>query len=331
MDPEGGFFVSMRIINLVTSILHVYSEKTGRWIPPPEANSFAAIIEPELERLAAREDDQDLFSLTKGDWDEITTILLSRAPDIFPRKLLAGAKELPLDCVDFFAGFRSAGATYLPFWSDGYPPLLREIPDPPLGLSVAGDAALATKPSVAVVGSRFAAGWAVEWATGFGRLASDAGIAVVSGGAYGCDAAVHAGMLQGRFDEVGAIVVFAGGLDCPYPRHNIRLFEDIVASGGCLVSERGPGSRCRPHDFLARNRIISGLATGTVIVQAAERSGAMVTARFAADQGREVMVVRPPRADVRAAGNEILLGDGAHELGQPADAIGGLIPVLMSS
>lgn len=323
--------MSIRVLNLVTSILHVYSAKSGKWIPPPAANSFAAMIEPELECLAASTHYQDFFSLGSGDWRDVLGILRSSASWILPRKIGADAGSLPADCVEFFAGLKSTGATYLPFWSDDYPPVLREIADPPLGLAVAGDASLIRRSSVAVVGSRFAAGWALDWANRFGRLASAAGIAVVSGGAYGCDAAVHAGMLQGRFDDVEAIVVFAGGLDCPYPRHNVRLFEDLVASGGCLVSERAPGSRCRPHDFLARNRIISGLAKGTIIVQAAERSGAMVTARYAADQGRDVMVVRPPFSDVRASGNERLLGDGALELGLPADAIVGLKEALAGS
>ena len=323
--------MSIRILNLVTTILHVYAAKSGKWIPPPAANSFAAMIDPDLESLATSGHCQDFFSLGAGDWREVLRILRTSGSWILPRRVDADIERLPTACVEFFAGLKSTGATYVPFWSDEYPSILREITDPPLGLAVAGDAALIRRPSVAVVGSRFAAGWALEWATGFGRLASAAGIAVVSGGAYGCDAAVHSGMLQGRFDNVDAIVVFAGGLDCPYPRHNVRIFEDIVASGGCLVSERAPGSTCRPHDFLARNRIISGLSTGTIIVQAAERSGAMVTARYAADQGRDVMVVRPPLPDIRASGNERLLGDGAIELGLPGEAIGGLMETLARS
>lgn len=312
--------MSMRVLNLVTSILHVYSQHTGRWIPPPAADSFAARMVPDLEGLEL--DHEDPAAYDESAWRVILRELLSCVPELFPPRLARDASMLPGACGIFFAGIKATGASYIPFWDDAYPAVLRQITDPPLGLAVAGDSSLLLRPSVAVVGSRFAAAWALDWATGFGRLAAAAGVGVVSGGAYGCDAAVHSGMLSGRFDNVPAIAVFAGGLDRPYPKHNIRLFEDIMASGGCLVSERASDARCRPHDFLARNRIISGLALATVIVQAAERSGAMVTARFAADQGRDVWVVRPPQTDIRATGNEILMGDGAPALGDPEEALG---------
>lgn len=322
--------MSMSILNFSTAILHVASQKSNRWIRPPDPALFAACLNTGICSLWDEGPLPDPAVASQRDWKEVVDRLVPAMPEIFPAKIAADLDGLGRACHDFFVGLRSAGAAYLPFWSEGYPKLLRQIIDPPLGLSVAGDVSLLLRPSVAVVGSRFAANWALEWANDFGRLSSAANIPVVSGGAYGCDAAVHNGMLAERFDGVPAIAVFAGGLGCPYPRHNIRLFEDISGSGGCLVSERFIDARCRPHDFLARNRIISGLAMGTIIVQAAERSGAMVTARFAADQSREVWVVRPPYPDVRASGNQALVDDGAMVLGRPVDAMVELAGSLMT-
>ena len=323
--------MSISILNFSTAILHVASQKANRWIRPPDPAVFAACLNTGICSLWDDGPLPEPASASRSDWGEVVNRLVPAMPEIFPQKIAADLDGLIRACHDFFVALRSAGAAYIPFWSEGYPGLLRQISDPPMGLSIAGDGTLLLRPSIAVVGSRFAANWAVEWANDFGKLSSAADIPVVSGGAYGCDAAVHNGMLAARFDAVPAIAVFAGGLGCPYPRHNIRLFEDIAASGGCLVSERSLDARCRPHDFLARNRIISGLSLGTIIVQAAERSGAMVTARCAADQSRDVWVVRPPFPDIRAAGNQCLLDDGAMGLGRPVDAMVELAASLMTS
>ena len=331
--------MSIQILNFTTAILHVASQHLNRWIRPPDPTVFAASLSPDIFGLWGGEHlDLDLqsgqlsepLSASQNFWREVVSTLVPAMPEIFPPKIRSDLDGLARLCYEFFSEVRQASATYLAIWDEGYPALLRQIVDPPLGLTVTGDATLLCRPSVAVVGSRFAANWAIDWASEFGRLATAADIPVVSGGAYGCDAAVHTGMLTTQFDRVPALAVFAGGLGMPYPRHNIRLFEDIVASGGCLVSERFIGAGCRPHDFLARNRIISGLSLGTIIVQAAERSGAMVTARFAGDQSREVWVVRPPYSDVRAAGNEALVADGAMVLGRPVDAALELAAALMS-
>jgi DNA processing protein len=143
---------------------------------------------------------------------------------------------------------------------------------------------------------------------------------VVSGGAFGCDIAAHLGVLRGRFNPAPAICVFAGGLARLYPRANDRVFRQLLATGGVLVSERLWYASCRPRDFTARNRIIAGLSGLTVVMQAAQRSGALVTARLALDRGADVAVLHHPQDDVRARGSQQLLADGAvgfytvHEL-----------------
>ncbi|MEY4630295.1 MAG: DNA-protecting protein DprA [Pseudomonadota bacterium] len=314
--------MSIAFLNLVTAMLHVGSQRLGRWIPPPDPAGFAGLLDPALDLpVVAKDGEFSWWDTNESFWQEATHVLVPGLPEVFPRPLAVDLSGLAEACHLFFQEVRDSGFSYLPFWDATYPQLLREIPDPPLGLVVGGDAMVLREAAVSVVGSRCAANWALEWAAEFGALAARAGLGVVSGGAYGCDTAVHSGMLSARFDRVPAIAVQAGGIANPYPRANGRIFADIAASGGCLVSERAVHAPCRPHDFLVRNRIVSGLSMVSVIVQAAERSGAMVTARLAASQGRDVWVVQPPCADVRAAGNAILMADGATVLSDPGAAI----------
>jgi DNA processing protein len=168
-----------------------------------------------------------------------------------------------------------------------YPPLLREIADPPFALWTEGDRSLLPKTSIAIVGSRRASHYSVNVA---GRLSADLaerGIAVVSGLARGIDAAAHSAAL----DAGGMTVAVLGtGIDVVYPRDNRRLFER-VRTAGLLVTELPPGTAPLAQNFPFRNRIISGLSLGTVIVEASARSGSLITARLAAEQGREVFAV----------------------------------------
>ena len=195
--------------------------------------------------------------------------------------------------------------------STSYPELLRGLADPPAVLfSTAGVerlAELAGEPTVAIVGARRCSGYAREVAYELGRSLGAAGVTVVSGLALGIDAEAHRGAVDARG---GAIAVLAGGPDVPYPRTNRSLYER-VRRGGAVVSELPPGTRPFRWGFPARNRIMAGLARITVIVEAAERSGSLITAEFAADIGREVAAV-PGRVTARiAAGSNRLLHDGA--------------------
>lgn len=206
-----------------------------------------------------------------------------------------------------------------------YPPLLRTIIDPPLLLWVRGDPAVLRLPGVAVVGSRQAnsAGRDVAF-----QLAADlaaAGLVVTSGFARGIDAAAHRGALStGR-----SLAVLGCGLDQAYPSDHGPL-GDSLAAAGAIVSEFPPGTPPLSHHFPLRNRTISGLSHGVVVVQAAERSGSLITARLAAEQGRDVMAVP---GDVRTganAGGHALLRDGARLIERASDVLeelGWLSPV----
>jgi DNA processing protein len=145
-------------------------------------------------------------------------------------------------------------------------------------------------------------------------LALMPGVAVASGGAFGCDIAAHHGVLDAGTRPAAAVVVFAGGLGCLYPRAHARIFAKLRERGAALLSERLWSAGCRPRDFAARNRIISGMAVRVFVMQAAARSGAAITARVATEQGREVSVLVHPERDVRAAGSRELLQDGAEPL-----------------
>ena len=196
-------------------------------------------------------------------------------------------------------------------WGDpGYPRHLTEIHDPPAVLWVRGDPAAFSRPAVAVVGSRSASSYAVAVAEQVAADLSRRGIAVVSGLARGVDAAAHGGALAGG----GAtIAVLGSGVDVIYPSEHAPLASRIAgAPAGSLVSEMPPGSPPLRHHFPRRNRLISGLSHAVVVVEAALQSGSLITARFAADQGREVMVVPGNVLSGRNEGAHGLLRDGAR-------------------
>lgn len=197
---------------------------------------------------------------------------------------------------------------------EALPERLRVIPDPPRRLYVQGAVDVLEVPAVAIVGSRRATRAGRQFAE---RLAEDlaaAGLAVVSGLAYGIDGAAHYGALRAGDGAPGAgrtVAVLGSGLGQVYPRQHAGLAAEIVESGGALVSEypadRGP----RKHQFPERNRLISGLSLGVVIVEATTKSGSLITARMAAEQGREVMAVPGPVASPLSGGCHRLLKSGA--------------------
>jgi DNA processing protein len=190
---------------------------------------------------------------------------------------------------------------------EDYPPLLREIPDPPPALFVRGDRRLLASHSVAVVGSRNATPYGVNAATLLARSLSEAGVTVVSGLARGIDIAAHRAALP---LPGSTIAVLGTGIDVVYPRTHRRAFEDI-ASGGLLVTEFAPGTPPRAGNFPVRNRIISGLALGVVVVEATPHSGSLITARMAAEQNREVFAVPGPIFSARSEGCHRLIQYGA--------------------
>ncbi|MBI3449624.1 MAG: DNA-protecting protein DprA [Acidobacteria bacterium] len=183
-----------------------------------------------------------------------------------------------------------------------YPAWLRTVPDPPALLHVLGAAEALSHPAGAVVGARIATPYGLGVAKALGRDLVVAGYAVVSGGARGIDSAAH----QGALDAGGVTVAVMGsGLDVPYPKENRNLFERIAVSGA-VVSEFPFGTGPQPRFFPFRNRIIAGLGHGVVVVEGARESGSLITARLAADFGREVFAVPGPITSS--------LSDGPHEL-----------------
>ncbi len=200
--------------------------------------------------------------------------------------------------------------------SPGFPAALASIPDPPLLVWVRGP--LPDGAALAIVGARRASTRALGCARGFAAEIAKAGIAVISGLAYGVDAAAHEGALDGRGRTVA---VLASGLDQVTPRGQTALAERILASGGAWLSEHPPGEGAQPRHFPERNRLISGLAGATLIVEAREKSGSLWTARHALEQGRDVLVVPGPIDSDLCRGTNRLLRDGATPILEPADAI----------
>lgn len=194
---------------------------------------------------------------------------------------------------------------------DGYPPLLREIHDPPETLYVRGDASLLRHPlPISVVGTRRMTPYGAAAVRAIVGPAARSGACIVSGLALGIDAAAHAAALEngGR-----TIAVLAGGVDAPSvgPRTNAALAERIAVSGGALVSERSPGSHSSKMSFPRRNRIIAGIARGTAVIEAAARSGSLITAYLALEAGRDVFAVPGPITSAASEGSNGLLRRGA--------------------
>ncbi|WP_127089697.1 DNA-processing protein DprA [Aquabacter cavernae] len=204
-----------------------------------------------------------------------------------------------------------------------YPPALRMLDDAPPVLAVRGSAALLAAPKVAIVGARNASAAGRTMAARLARDIADAGYVIVSGLARGIDTAAHGAAL-----DLGTIGVFAGGLARPYPPENIPLMEKMAVQGA-LVSEMPLEWEPRARDFPRRNRLVSGMSLGVVVVEAALRSGSLITARLAADQGREVFAVPGSPLDPRAGGTNSLLKSGATFVTEAADVLDALAPLLL--
>ncbi len=205
-----------------------------------------------------------------------------------------------------------------------YPPLLHETAGAPLALFVDGDPDLLWQPSLAIVGSRGASAGGREHARAFATALCGAGIAVASGMAAGIDAAAHEGALAAPGGRT--IAVLGTGPDLAYPPHLAGL-RDRIAATGAVVSEHPPGTPGRPWHFPARNRIIAGLSLGTLVVEAALRSGALITARQAAEAGREVFAIPGSIHHPLARGCHRLIRDGAQLVEHPDEVLAGIAPL----
>jgi DNA processing protein len=203
---------------------------------------------------------------------------------------------------------KSAGAKVVPIGDPAYPPSLAQIYDPPLVLYVRGDAALLSQPGIAIVGTRHPTPYGSGMAE---RLSCDLaarGLVIISGLARGVDTSGHRGAVAAKGKTVA---VFGTGVDVIYPKENSRLAEQILALGGALISEFPVGTFAAPQNFPIRNRIISGMSTGVLVVEAAEYSGTRITARCALEQNRDVFAVPGNVTNKNSWGPNTLIKQGA--------------------
>jgi DNA processing protein len=214
------------------------------------------------------------------------------------------------------------GARALVVGEPGYPQTLAAVDPPPPVIYVKGNVAHLARPMLAIVGARNGSAAGQKLARLFASKVGTAGLVVVSGLARGIDAAAHEAALP-----TGTVAVLAGGPDNVYPPEHLIL-QQRIAEEGCLVTENPPGFAPRAQDFPRRNRIVSGLALGVLIVEAARRSGTLVTARMAGEQGREVFAIPGHPLDPRAEGTNGLLKSGATLVTEPDDVLQALLPLL---
>lgn len=269
-------------------------------------------------------------------------IRLLRSPNVGPvtyRQLLArfGDAQKALDALPDLAGrsgrtyraapegkiheeiarVRKSGARYLFHDSADYPVLLAESAGAPPILTCRGDGGMAARPSLAMVGARNASAAAVKLARDFAHGLAEAGLCVVSGLARGIDGAAHQGALAAGGATIGVI---ASGIDIAYPPEHAGLQEE-VATRGLLLAEQPPGTEPLARHFPTRNRIIAGLCAGTLVVEAAPRSGSLITARLAGEMGREVMAIPGSPLDPRSHGCNQLIREGAILVQGVADVL----------
>lgn len=246
---------------------------------------------------------------------------------VLPELALAGGARRPsripseAEAAEEMEAARRFGARFAAIGEPDYPPMLRCMELPPPLIAIKGSAALFQPPAAAIVGARNASAAGTRMARMLAAGLGHAGFTVVSGLARGIDAAAHEASLA-----TGTVAVLAGGLDRPYPPENAALTERIAAEGA-LISEMPFGHAPRARDFPRRNRLVAGLALGLVVVEAAQRSGSLISARLAGEMGRLVFAVPGSPLDPRAAGANGLIKDGATLVTQAQDVVEALTPL----
>ncbi|MCG6122509.1 MAG: DNA-processing protein DprA [Microvirga sp.] len=220
-------------------------------------------------------------------------------------------------------GARRLGARFVAMGEPGYPKPLQATDTAPPLICVRGDVSALSRPCVAIVGSRNASAAGLTFAGRLARELGEAGFVVVSGLARGVDAAAHKSAPPGA-----TVAVLAGGQDRVYPAQNEPLLARILEGGGAAVSEMPLGWEPRARDFPRRNRVVSGLSLGVVVIEAARRSGSLITARFAAEQGREVFAVPGSPLDPRAEGTNDLIRQGATLCASAEHVASALAPLV---
>jgi len=249
---------------------------------------------------------------------------LERLPDLARRGGASGVGRIcsEQDAAAELAACRKLGISLVAPDEPHYPPRLATIDDAPPLLGVRGMLESLTRPMIAIVGSRNASGAGLKFAGQLARDLGDAGFVVISGLARGIDGAAHRATVAS-----GTVAVLAGGHDRIYPPEHEDLLQALLAHGAA-ISEMPLGHVARARDFPRRNRLVSGAALGVVIVEAAHRSGSLITARMAAEQGREVFAVPGSPIDPRAAGANDLIKQGAILVTEAADVINAVAPIM---
>jgi DNA processing protein len=213
---------------------------------------------------------------------------------------------------------KKAGIEVITYQDKRYPFLLKEIYDPPVLLYLKGNADLLNTYSLAIVGTRQATFYGIKTATRLSMQLSEFGLTIVSGLARGIDTAAHKGCLKAGGKTIG---VLGCGLDIIYPKENAKLYAEIIEKDGAIISEFPPATPPLASHFPARNRIISGLSLGVVVVEAALKSGSLITARLALEQGREVFAVPGPADSAYSHGTHALIKQGAKLVETAADIL----------
>ena len=297
-------------LRLLKMVVHAASQQSYHWLHPDMLQDAYVLLQGlQLRGVAMQE-------LSLNDWQELVLMMAALFKDVLPRSPLCKAlrqSELLAQLLHNHVQSCARHEAEVVVWGDRlYPARLRTIPDPPLALTLLGNTSLLALPQVAIVGSRKASPRGLLESFALGRIVAQRGWVVVSGGAYGCDIAAHRGVLSAATAPVPAIVVFAGGFTSLHPHGNAAVFSDLRQRGALFVSERLWHTPSRPCDFPVRNRIIAGLSPTLMMMEAGERSGALLTASLSLNQGAEVWVLQHPTGDVRTAGSQRLIAEGAH-------------------
>lgn len=305
----------MILKNAFLALTHMTGQISGRWFAPSLNDNESHLMET-LAYQKIREG-QMLSTLSETDWEDLLMVdqsasrpilswfkaLCVKSPSLLPA-LVTGINH-------HFQEMTNDGGESVFISGTHYPELLRHIAKPPLMLSCLGNLDVLRMPGVAVIGARQASYFGLQQSFNIGRQLADLSIMVVSGGAIGCDIAVHQGLLTQRSASSKACIVFAGGLKRLYPRRHGSIFDEVLRAGGLFISERPWYVGCQKRDFPIRNRIVSGMSETVIVTQAAAESGSLITANEALEQGRDVFVLRHELGDIRAQGSEILLEEGA--------------------
>ncbi|MDD2823466.1 MAG: DNA-processing protein DprA [Candidatus Daviesbacteria bacterium] len=259
----------------------------------------------------------DYFEDPKVIWELNEKEILTRGiPQSVVSNLVNARKTL--DPEKYVEGILKSGIKYLTIFDDKYPKLLKEIYDPPIVLYYLGDLLPADKNCLAIVGTRKISGYGTVITEKFATELSNAGLTIVSGLAHGVDTCAHKAVIKAKGRT---LAILGGGLKNIFPSENISLAKNIADGFGAVMSEFAPSEQSLPGNFPARNRIISGLSQATLVTEAAENSGSLITAKLALDQGREVFAIPGPITSELSKGPSALIKQGARLVTEPSEIL----------